>query len=192
MFTRPRRALPQSRRPSEHGGVLPRSKGRSQASVPESPPSVSELAERVIRAADREHPADDMLRAELRAQRQLIPGGRRAGEQAGVLLLPLAGLARSKPVRCESKSTMLGTWPNVMQPEPQSFTDAELLARAVPDWVATVMKPSAAWVRALQAEPRLWLRAHRGQGRAVAEKLGDCRVLGAGSLGRYSGIRWPQ
>ena len=37
-------------------------------------------------------------------------------------------------------------------------------------------------MRALQTEPRLWLRARRGQGRALAEKLGDCRAFGEGPL----------
>ena len=182
MFTRPRRALPQYRRPAEHGGDLSRSKQRSQAPFPESPPSASELAERVVRAADREHPADDVLRAELRGQRSL---SREAGAQVSKLVFSyfrwLGWLDRGRPVREQINHA----WDLAERyaARPQSFTDEELLARSVPDWVATVMKPSAAWVRALQAEPRLWLRAHRGQGRAVAEKLGDCRVLGADSLG---------
>jgi len=182
MFTRPRRALPQYRRPAEHGGDLSRSKQRSQAPFPESPPSASELAERVVRAADREHPADDVLRAELRGQRSL---SREAGAQVSKLVFAyfrwLGWLDRGRPVREQINHA----WDLAERyaARPQSFTDEELLARSVPDWVATVMKLSAAWVRALQAEPRLWLRAHRGQGRAVAEKLGDCRVLGADSLG---------
>src|SRR5664279_5139507 len=87
MFTRPRRALP-------------RSSGRSQARVPESPPSASELAERVIRAADREHPADDMLREKLRAQRSL---SRESGAQVSKLVFSyfrwLGWLDRGSPIR---------------------------------------------------------------------------------------------
>jgi 16S rRNA (cytosine967-C5)-methyltransferase len=66
--------------------------------------------------------------------------------------------------------------------KPESFTDAELIARAVPDWLPAVMTVTAAWVRALQSEPRLWLRARRGQGAALAGKLGDCSAFGAGPL----------
>jgi 16S rRNA (cytosine967-C5)-methyltransferase len=182
MFTRPRRALPHTRRASEHGGFPPRNQARSQTLVPASPPNVSELAARVIRAANREHPADDVLRAELRAQRSL---SREAGAQVSKLVFSyyrwLGWLDRGKPVR--EQINYAWDLAERYAARPQSFTDAELLSRAVPDWVATVMKPSADWVRALQDEPRLWLRAHRGQGRVVAEKLGDCRVLGAGSLG---------
>jgi 16S rRNA (cytosine967-C5)-methyltransferase len=67
--------------------------------------------------------------------------------------------------------------------EPGSFPDAKLIARAVPGWLATLMKVTGPWVRVLQTEPRLWLRARRGQGRALAEKLGDCRIFGEGTLG---------
>ena len=65
---------------------------------------------------------------------------------------------------------------------PESFSDAELMTRAVPGWLATVMEPTPAWVRVLQTEPRLWLRARRGQGRALAGKLGHCRAFGEGPL----------
>jgi 16S rRNA (cytosine967-C5)-methyltransferase len=37
-----------------------------------------------------------------------------------------------------------------------------------------------AWVRAIQREPRVWLRARKGQGLALMEKLGNCRVAGEG------------
>jgi 16S rRNA (cytosine967-C5)-methyltransferase len=66
--------------------------------------------------------------------------------------------------------------------KPESFTDAELIARAVPGWLPTVMTVTGAWVRALQSEPRLWLRARRGRGAALAGKLGDCSAFGAGLL----------
>ena len=55
---------------------------------------------------------------------------------------------------------------------PQSFSDEKLVERSVPGWVREEMEVSPAWVRAIQAEPKLWLRARRGQGRALAEKLG--------------------
>ena len=181
MFTRPRRPLPHSKRRAKHGGALPRGKEWGQAPVVESPPSALELAERVIRAADREHPADDRLRAELRAQRGL---SREAGAEVSKLVFSyfrwLGWLDRSKPVREQINHA----WDLAERyaARPQSFSDAELMARAVPNWLATVMAPRAVWVRALQTEPRLWLRTHRGQGRAVAEKLGDCRAFGVGPL----------
>jgi 16S rRNA (cytosine967-C5)-methyltransferase len=46
-----------------------------------------------------------------------------------------------------------------------------LRAKAVPGWVAGRMRVSDDWLLSLQREPQLWLRARRGQGRALAAKL---------------------
>jgi 16S rRNA (cytosine967-C5)-methyltransferase len=56
---------------------------------------------------------------------------------------------------------------------PESFSDDELLTRAVPSWVSEQMDIKPAWVRALQREPRLWLRARLGKGKELAERLGN-------------------
>ncbi len=60
---------------------------------------------------------------------------------------------------------------------PGSFSDAELMARAVPAWAQEEMEVTADWARAIQDEPVLWLRAKRGQGEALATKLGDGAVV---------------
>jgi 16S rRNA (cytosine967-C5)-methyltransferase len=56
---------------------------------------------------------------------------------------------------------------------PESFSDSELLARAVPEWAREVMPLSAALLREFQHEPRLWLRARPGQSATVAAQLKD-------------------
>ena len=38
------------------------------------------------------------------------------------------------------------------------------------------MEISPEWVRSIQDEPRLWLRARRGQGRALVQKLGAAKI----------------
>ena len=139
------------------------------------------LAERVIRTASRERPADEVLRAELRAQRGLC---REASAQASKAVFAYfrwrGWLEVERPLRRQIQDA-LGLAERYAK-RPDSFTDAELMARAVPGWLTTVMEPAAAWVRTLQMEPRLWLRARRGQGRALAAKLGDCHVFGDGIL----------
>ena len=40
------------------------------------------------------------------------------------------------------------------------------------------MDIAPAWARAIQAEPKLWLRAQPGQGGNLCEKLGDARLAG--------------
>jgi len=65
---------------------------------------------------------------------------------------------------------------------PDGMSDAELAARAVPPWTKEEVNITGPWLRALQTEPKLWLRARPGQGQALAGKLGECRILGRGAL----------
>jgi 16S rRNA (cytosine967-C5)-methyltransferase len=48
---------------------------------------------------------------------------------------------------------------------------AELRAKAVPAWTAECLEVSDGWLRSLQHEPKLWLRAKRGQAESLAEKV---------------------
>jgi 16S rRNA (cytosine967-C5)-methyltransferase len=58
---------------------------------------------------------------------------------------------------------------------PTRFRDDELVQRAVPGWLAQFMEVTPAFARALQTPPKLWLRARRGQGTALAQSLEDAR-----------------
>jgi 16S rRNA (cytosine967-C5)-methyltransferase len=67
---------------------------------------------------------------------------------------------------------------------------AEDLRRAVPEWVFGVADVTPDWLRSLQAEPALWLRARRGTGAKLAARLENCQTAGKGELAdalRYSG-----
>jgi 16S rRNA (cytosine967-C5)-methyltransferase len=82
---------------------------------------------------------------------------------------------------------------------PQQSSLEELRARAVPGWVEKEMEIRARWLRSLQTEPRIWLRAKAGTGPALAQALGHCRIFGEGQLAdvlEYSGaedlFRTPQ
>jgi 16S rRNA (cytosine967-C5)-methyltransferase len=139
------------------------------------------LVERIIRAANREHPADAVMRAELKAQRGLWrEDGARVSKAVFAYFRWLRWLDEGKPMR-ERINHALDLAERYAF-KPKSFADAELIARAVPGWLPTVMTVTGAWVRALQKEPSLWLRARRGQGGALAGKLGDCRAFGGGPL----------
>jgi 16S rRNA (cytosine967-C5)-methyltransferase len=139
------------------------------------------LAERIIRGATRERPADGLLRAELKAQHGLARWEGAQVSRAVFAYFRWRGwLEQENPIREQIDHALAVAGRYAVQPE--SFSDAELLARAVPGWLPSVMEPKPAWARSLQREPRLWLRARRGQGRAVAGKLVDCRVFGDGLL----------
>jgi 16S rRNA (cytosine967-C5)-methyltransferase len=58
----------------------------------------------------------------------------------------------------------------------ERLPDAELLARALPEWVRNEMELSPSFLRELQREPRLWLRARPGTAAEVARRLGDCEI----------------
>ena len=60
--------------------------------------------------------------------------------------------------------------------DPKSFEDADLLAHAVPEWALAAAPISAPMIREWQREPRLWLRARPGEGRAIAKAFGDSEV----------------
>jgi 16S rRNA (cytosine967-C5)-methyltransferase len=149
--------------------------------TPRTRPWVLSLVERIIRGANREKPADGVLRAELRAQRGL---SREEGAQVSRAVFAYfrwhGWLDEGRPIQDRVEQAVALAERYAIGPD--TFTDEELLARAVPGWASTVMEVTSAWVRALQTEPRLWLRARIGQGRAVAEKLGDCSAFGEGSL----------
>ncbi len=49
--------------------------------------------------------------------------------------------------------------------------------KAVPAWANDVVDVTDAWLRALQREPKLWLRARKGQGRSLAKKLGSAKTM---------------
>ena len=57
------------------------------------------------------------------------------------------------------------------QERPGDFSDAELLARAAPAWLGAEMDYTAAFARALQTKPLLWLRARPGQASSLAAHL---------------------
>ena len=139
------------------------------------------MAEKVIRAATREHPADGVMRAELKGHSGLRQEERARVSRAVFAYYRWRSWLDDRHCLREQIKCALEMAERYAR-DPASFSDAELIARAVPDWLPTMMEVTAPWVRALQMEPRLWLRARRGQGGALAEKLGDCRMFGAGEL----------
>jgi 16S rRNA (cytosine967-C5)-methyltransferase len=142
---------------------------------------ILEIAERVIRLADRELPADAALRQELQAQRSLPPAALAEVSRAVFAYYRWQGwLPKPDPLPRQIQEARRLAERFIH--DPRSFPDSELVARGVPSWLRTEMEVTPAWARALQTEPKLWLRARAGQGRALADRLDDCRQFGAGPL----------
>jgi 16S rRNA (cytosine967-C5)-methyltransferase len=169
------------------------------------PPSGPGVPERIILAASRERPADAVLREELKAHRDILPQDARAIAQTVFTYFRWRGwLDLSKPLITQIRQSR--ELAQAFAEKPESVSEAELAARAAPEWVWNEMSlgqqagsgapsplvPSpagagagrgegnqlilSAWARALQTPPKLWLRAQRGQGRALAEKLGAAKL----------------
>lgn len=141
---------------------------------------LTEIAAEVVAQALRGRPADAVLREVLRGRRQLTQSAARmvSREVFGYFrwrgwLEEREPLARQLAVSRELSERFAR--------EPQSLSDDEL-ARAVPDWTWEALEVSPAWLRSLQAEPRLWLRAKRGRGRELAATLGECWISDAPAL----------
>ena len=151
---------------------------------------VLDLACLVIGKSSRDAPADSVLRETLRSQRGVTRDeGFRVSRIVFSYYRWLGWLNQEEPLReqiahAQDLAERFGA-------RPQSFSEEELVGRAVPAWVNKEMEVTPAWARALQSEPRLWLRARKGQGRALAARLGDTHLFGAGPLSdilEYRGI----
>jgi 16S rRNA (cytosine967-C5)-methyltransferase len=58
--------------------------------------------------------------------------------------------------------------------DPSSIKAEALAARAVPGWLAGEMELTPGYLRSLQGEPALWIRAKKGTAARVAASLGGC------------------
>ncbi len=143
------------------------------------------IAAHVVACADRNLHADAVLRAALREQRGLPRSTAREISRAvfayfrwrGFLdayfrergWLELPGIAERQLTKGLELAEQYAN-----SPERFSFED---LKHAVPKWTWSEMdNVPVEWLRTLQLEPRLWLRAKRGQGRALAQTFGECWI----------------
>jgi 16S rRNA (cytosine967-C5)-methyltransferase len=144
-------------------------------------PRVIKLAGEVIRQTGREHPADAVLREVLKGAHDLSPAETRDISQAVFTYYRWYGWLRNDK-GLERRLARALELAERFQKNPFSLPADALRAKAVPAWVAEEVKVSDEWLRSLQREPKLWLRARPGQGRALAKKL---RLAGvAGTAGR--------
>jgi len=136
---------------------------------------VLKIVETVLRKCSREKPADSVLRAELKRQRGVTAENAASAARAIFAVYRWRGWvdeASSINEQVEEAVALQERFDRT----PESFSDEELLAHAIPGWTANQVDVSPAWVRALQQEPKLWLRARLGQGQKLAARLGHSWV----------------
>lgn len=136
---------------------------------------VLETACKIVKQADREHPADAVLRETFKRLRVFTPGETRKITDAVFAFFRWRGfLSEEKDPRVGiEKACNLA---ECFRKSPASFSAASLRAKAVPEWVAAEVEANDDWFQSLQREPNLWLRARRGQGNALARKFGNAQA----------------
>ena len=129
------------------------------------------LAAAVVERSSREQPADAVLRQCLREVGGL--SGSETTQITKAVFSYFRWLGWIKPdLRLESKIRAGLEHADEFERRPHAFRDDELFARVVPEWVHEATAATAAWARAIQGEPPLWLRAKPGRAQALAQVLG--------------------
>lgn len=137
---------------------------------------VIRIAASVIAQSGRERAADALLRDVLRDGRESSPLDAREVSRAVFAYFRWFGWLERK-LSLEARIEVALDTDARFRKNPFTLPTEGLRAKAVPAWLAGEMDLKERWLRSLQREPLLWLRARRGQGRALAKKLGDahCR-----------------
>ena len=140
-------------------------------------------------------PADAALRRYLGLARQLGPRERRAISLAFFnyhrwlkWVDPTASAQKQIEAALEIHERFLR--------DPKAVKTEALAVKAVPEWLKVEMELPAGFLRQIQHEPTLWLRARPGKAGALAHQLGDCTLppplplLGAEPARRLDAIRY--
>ena len=130
------------------------------------------IVESVLKQSSREKPADAVLRSELKRQHGLPQNISSSIARTVFAWYRWRGWLEHGDPNAELISKAMELHERFLQ-DPRSFSDEELLKRAIPGWVAEQIAVTPEWVRALQQEPALWLRAKIGKGRELASALGE-------------------
>lgn len=133
--------------------------------------SNQEIAAEVIRSVSREKPADAALREILKRQRELPPFD--AAEISRIVFRHYRWMGWVRDERnLENKLRVARLLEERFRSDAKSIPLAELRSKAVPAWALDEVDASEDWLHSLQTEPTLWVRAKRGRGRGLVEKLG--------------------
>src|ERR1035437_4050026 len=132
--------------------------------------NVHEIAAEVIRKTSRDKPADGAFREVLKQHRELAPFD--ATEIAKTVFIYYRWHVWLREERgVESKMWLAVRLDERFRANESNMPLAELRAKAVPAWTAGSMEVNDDWLRSLQRQPKLWLRAKHGQAEALAGKL---------------------
>lgn len=130
-------------------------------------------AARVIGETAPDFPADAALRRYLGLSRRLGPREKRAISRA--VFIYYRWLLWLNPKESLQKQVAhAADLHDRFTRDPKAIKPETLAARAVPDWLREEMDLSTPFLRQLQREPALWLRARPGTAAKLAQQLGNC------------------
>lgn len=142
---------------------------------------VLSLVERVLQKTDRDHPADAVLRLELKTRHGLSRSETPDATRAVFSFFRWRGWLKSTQSLRDQVVPAIELAKRFAT-NPESFSDAELIEKSVPSWICKEVEITPGLVRFLQSEPPLWLRARLGQGASLTQRLRDCLVHSTGML----------
>jgi 16S rRNA (cytosine967-C5)-methyltransferase len=137
---------------------------------------ISSLTARIITQTNKDNPADDVLRRELRADKSLTkPQAREVAEAVFAYYRWHGWMNSSYPLSQQIVYASKLQDDYVAGERPLS--DENVLKRTVPAWVKKEMKASLEWMRVLQELPKMWLRCTKPDSRdRVAKNLDNCEI----------------
>ncbi len=152
---------------------------RQETAAPARAPGIDThaLAAEVIRKADKSHPADLVLRETFHKLRAISRGQSREVSRLVFSYYRWQGWLDPRR-RLESQLKRAAELASGFAERPETFSDEKLLTRSLPAWASGEIEVAASWVRAIQAEPILWLRARRGAAGELAAALRQAKACG--------------
>src|SRR5215468_2542654 len=119
------------------------------------------LTATIIQRSSREHPADSVLRSHLKAQRGLSLIQSAMVSRAVFAYFRWFGwLDQRQPLHDQIDHAL--QLARKLCENPFEFSDSDFKTRAVPEWLHNEMDVTPEWLRAIQTEPKIWLRARLG------------------------------
>ena len=151
---------------------------RDRQMAPPKPVAPSEIAAKIILRADREHPADRLIKDELRRAVALAPDNAAWLSRAVFAYYRWRGWMTPRP-QAPIPAVVDDVLSAVRLAErfaykPDAFPAADLVGRVGPEWLARELDVTPELARAWQREPSLWLRCRPDQTEAVTAGLRDC------------------
>lgn len=134
--------------------------------------SVIGCAVQILKKANRDNPADAVLREQLRHSNLSREEGGKVADLVFAYYRWMRWLNPAEPLPDQLK--MAADIAQRFHREPERF-EAEDLRRAGPEWFIDEVRATPDLFRSLQREPVMWLRAKRGTGATLARKLGNVR-----------------